>query len=85
MAVEARFYVAEVVKRPSSRMGGYAAPVPIGEVVLRPAGGKGNEEWASATPTGEMRLTIRTEALGWFEERLGAHLAIRFDDVPSAE
>lgn len=81
MAVQARFYVAEVTKRPSSRMGGYAAPVPVGEVTLRPAGGAGNEEWASATPSGEIRMTIRTEALDWFEERLGKDVAITFSDL----
>lgn len=66
MAVKARFYVAEVTRRPSGRMGGYAAPVPVGDVVLRPVGGKGNEEWASATPSGEMRMTVRGEALDQF-------------------
>ena len=58
--------VAEVTRRPSGRMGGYAAPVPLGEVVLRPVGGKGNEEWASATPVGEFKMTVRGEALGVF-------------------
>lgn len=82
MAVQARFYVAEVTKRPMGRMGGYAPPVPLGEVVLRPSTGKGNEEWASATPSGEFRMTIRSEALGWFEERLGRDIAILMTDVP---
>lgn len=83
MAVQARFYVAEVTKRPMGRMGGFAAPVPLGEVVLRPSTGKGNEEWASSTPSGEIRMTIRSEALDWFESRLGVDVAIRFDDIPN--
>jgi len=82
MAVEARFYVAEVTKRPPNRMGGYAAPVPIGDVVLRPSGGAGNEAWSSATPSGEFKMTIRTEALNWFESRLGKDVAILINDVP---
>lgn len=82
MAVAARFYVAEVTRRPSGRqMNGYAAPAPVGSVVLHPSGGKGNEEWASATPVGKIEMTLRTEALTWFEERLGVDVAIRFDDV----
>jgi len=85
MAVEARFYVAEVTKRPIGRMGGYAAPVPLGEVVLRPATGKGNEEWASSTPSGEFKMTIRSEALSWFEARLGADVRILLDDVPAED
>ena len=82
MAVQARFYVAEVTKRPSSRMNNYATPVPIGDVVLRPSGGAGNEEWASATPAGEFRMTIRTEALDWFEAHLGQDVAIAITEIP---
>lgn len=85
MAVQARFYVAAVTKRPVGRMGGYADPKPVGDVTLHPAGGKGNEAWASATPAGEIKMTIRTEALGWFEDRLGRDVAITFDDVPQED
>lgn len=84
MAVQARFYVASITKRPMGRMGGYAAPAPIGEVVLHPSGGKDNEQWASATPAGKIEMTVRTEAIDWFEERLGVDIAITFDDVPEA-
>lgn len=80
MSVRAKFYVAEITKRPVGRMGGYASPAPVGEVTLRAAGGPGNEEWASATPAGEMKMTIRTEALDWFETRLGQDIDIAFTD-----
>jgi hypothetical protein len=86
MAVTARFYVAEITRRASAAMSGYAAPVPLGEVVMRPAYKDGaNKEWASATPSGEFKMTVRGEALPWFEDRLGKNLHITIEDAPEPE
>lgn len=83
MAVTARFYIAEIHKFPTNH-GGWADPAPLGQVVLRPAlRGEENKAWASATPSGEMKMTLRGDALPWFEERLGADLHITFEDVPA--
>lgn len=85
MAVTARFYIAEVHKYPAQN-NGWADPAPRGKVVMRPAlRGEANKAWASATPSGEITMTIRGDALPWFEERLGADLAITFDDLPVSE
>lgn len=82
MAVTARFYVAEVHKYPT-RSDGWADPVPMGKVILRAAiRGEENKAWASATPVGLIDLTVKGDALPWFEDRLGADLHITFDDVP---
>lgn len=85
MTVHARFYVAAIERYASSgnRRAGWADPAPIGNVTLRPVTrGEANSEWASATPGGEIKMTVRGSALPWFEERLGVELAITFDDVP---
>lgn len=82
MAVEARFYVAGITQYASRAMSGYAEPVPVGEVVMRAATKAGNEKWASATPAGEFKMTVRGEALPWFRDRLGKDVRILLDDVP---
>lgn len=85
MAVSARFYIAEVHKYPN-RNEGWADPAPLGKVVMRPAlRGEANKTWASATPSGQIEMTIRGDALPWFEERLGADLHITFGDVPAED
>lgn len=79
MAVQAKFYVAQVNQY--AGLSGYAAPAPAGEIILRPVTrGEENSMWASATPSGEIKMVIRTEAFGWFQSRLGKDVAIRFDD-----
>lgn len=81
MAVTARFYVAEILQYATG--GNWAPPAPGGVVTLRPAlKAEANKEWASATPSGEIKMTIRSDAFGWFQERLGKDLHITFDDVP---
>ena len=83
MATTARFYVAEVTRRANGSMKGYAEPVPLGEVTMRPAyAEEANKAWASSTPAGEFKMTLRGEVLPWFEERLGKTLHIVIDDVP---
>jgi len=85
MSVKAKFYVAQVNQYAS--LGGFAAPAPAGEIILRPVTrGAENSMWASATPSGEIKMTIRTEAFGWFQSRLGAEVSITFEDPePVAE
>lgn len=86
MAVKARFYVTEITRRASAAMSGYAAPVPLGEVVMRPCTrGEENKVWASSTPSGEFKMTVRGEALPWFEEMLGQDVEITIAKAPSQE
>ena len=82
MAVRAKFYIAEITRRASGALTGYAQPVPAGEVVMRAVtrGGEENAEWASATPHGEFKMTVRGEALPWFEEHLGKDVSIVIDE-----
>ena len=87
MAVLARFYVAEITRYANGmKRPGYADPAPIGKVTLRPVTrGEANAIWASATPSGEMTMTINGSAMSWFEERLGSEISIRLEDAPPQE
>jgi hypothetical protein len=82
-SVNARFYVARTTRYANGQSRpGFADPAPMGEVILLPVvRGDANKEWASATPSGEMKMVIHGSAMTWFEQRLGAELAITFDDV----
>jgi hypothetical protein len=81
MTVQARFYVAETTRYAGL---GYAEPKPAGKVVMRPVTrGEANSMWASATPSGNIEMVIKSGAYTWFEERLGTEIAITFDDVPA--
>jgi hypothetical protein len=82
MAVEARFYVATITESAPRALSNYAEPVPVGEVLMRAATKNGNEKWASATPSGEFKMTVRGDALPWFKERLGQDVRILIDDAP---
>lgn len=83
--ITARFYVSQITRHGyPDTAAGWADPAPAGQVELRPVTGAGNEPWASATPGGRIELTVRGQALPWFVDRLGAVLAITFDDVPAA-
>lgn len=91
--VTARFFVAEVKRFAMSvsqaHSNGWADPAPRIEVVMRPvSGAKGpqNEQWASATPSGEIKLTVgNPEAATWFDAMLGKDIAITFEERPAAE
>lgn len=88
MSVTARFYVQSVNKLASGhRPAGYAAPAPVITVTLHPATrGEENKAWASATPSGEIRMTIgNPEAAAWFESMLGQDVAITFEPRPVDE
>lgn len=85
MAVKARFYVAEVTRFASGNTGaarsGYASPAPYGRIVMRPVSrGEENKEWASATPSGEIQMTVNGPAMPWFESRIGSEIGITFED-----
>lgn len=81
MAVQARFYVGSIEQYASAA--GYADPAPKGVVKLKPVTrGPANKEWASATPSGEITMTVHGGAFPWFQERLGKEVAITFEDRP---
>lgn len=84
MAVTARFFVAEVTE--FAHGSGWAPPAPMGRIVLRPAlKSDANKEWASATPSGEIHMTVAGGAFPWFHDRLGDDVHITFDDIPSQD
>lgn len=82
MAVRAKFYVAEVTRYANQVRAGYAEPAPRGTVVMRAVSrGEENAEWASATPSGEFKMTVTGPAWPWFDERLGREVSILIDDA----
>ncbi len=90
MSVSARFFVQRVTSYAGgSRRPGWAEPSPNIEVVLNPVSGgrhDANKEWASATPSGEIKLTVGNPvAAEWFAARLGQDIAITFEDRPAGE
>jgi len=91
MSVQARFFVASVEKFAYPSPSGWAEPKPVVTVKLRVVSsggsrGKINSEWASATPHGEITMTIgNPESAAWFEEQLGRDLAVSFDERPADE
>ena len=81
MAVEARFYVHEVSKRPSNN----TESGPVGVVRMR-ASIKGPNDWSEFTPAGMIEMsTLNEKAMAWFDERLGTDVALVFDDIPANE
>lgn len=86
MSVSARFYVREVTRHANyvGRDDGWANPAPLVTVALYPvSGAKGeqNKEWASATPNGEIKMTIgNPAAAAWFDSMLGKDVAITFEE-----
>lgn len=85
MSVQARFFVSETA-RMAAFSGAPAAPKPSGggRVVLVPVTrGDANREWASATPSGRIEMTVSTAAFGWFEDRVGREVAVTFEDRPA--
>lgn len=80
MAVSGRFFVAEVTK--------FAGRDDQGKVVLRPAyAGGANKEWAAATPSGEIWMSVNNpEAFAEFDAaRLASDdIHITFERHPRA-
>lgn len=86
MAVKAKFYVAEINKYATAAGNGnhgYAEPVPYGQVTLRAVTRKkgDNEQWASATPSGEFKMTVNGPAFPWFESVLGKDVLITIEEA----
>lgn len=73
MSVLARFYVSEVTRRSYD---------PEAATVTLQAVGRGpeNKEWATATPSGQITLTIKNSpAAAFFGDRLGKDVTVTFD------
>lgn len=92
MSVTARFYVRQITRHAGfagNQQPGYAAPAPQVEVTLNPvsdAKGEQNKSWASATPSGEIKMTIgNPEAAAWFDSMLGKDVAITFEERDDSE
>jgi hypothetical protein len=85
--INARFYVREITQFANGN--GYADPAPRITVKLSPVSGSRGEQnktWASATPSGEISMTIgNPAAAAWFAERLGQDIAVTFGDRPVSE
>lgn len=86
MAVQAKFFVAEVTKQ------GYSgAERPVRKVVLQATSRKdeSSRKFWEATPTGRFEMGLSAEAgegAGlWFEARLGKSLILTFEDAPEEE
>lgn len=83
MAVECRFFVAEVSKTPAGRSGETGLVEAQGKVKLQ-ASTKGPNNWSKWTPWGTFEMgTLNDAAMKWFDERLGMDVAIIIDDVPA--
>lgn len=84
MAVQARFYVQRVTRYAGQWQEGWAAPAPQVEVGMYPVSGSRGEQnkaWASATPAGEIKLTVgNPDAANWFESMLGKDVSITFEE-----
>jgi len=81
--VAARFYVQRVTRYAGgSTRPGFSPPSPNVEVILLPATrGEENKAWASATPSGEIKLTVgNPSAAAWFDSMLGKDVAITFEE-----
>lgn len=86
MAVRAKFFVQRVTKHAHYLSGNWATPAPAGEVVMAPVTrGEHNKEWASATPGGQITLTVHGDAFTWFEQRLGQELDIVFSEAAAGD
>jgi hypothetical protein len=73
----ARFYVSEVTVSAHAPEG--AAQVKL-QAVSR---GDQNRQWASATPSGQITMTINNEpAASYFRDRLGRDIEVAFKEVP---
>lgn len=86
MAVQAKFFVAEV-----TRQGYNGSERPIRKVVLQATSRKdeSSKKFWEATPNGRIELGLSGEAGAgaglWFEERLGKSLILTFTDAPEDE
>jgi hypothetical protein len=73
MAVAARFYVAKITRNAYN-------PDHVEVMLQAVARGPENKAWASATPAGQITMTVNNEQAGaWFTDLLGNDVAITFD------
>jgi hypothetical protein len=85
MAVEARFYVAEVSKT------GYGGSASSGGNVKLQATTRKDEstrKFWQATPSGQIQMSLSAEgegALHWFDARIGKSVRVTFEDVDPDE
>lgn len=70
--IHARFQITTITKH----AGGSE---PGGEVKLQPDVHADNKEWARYTPAGQLAMHVNGPAFAWFEEHLGATIALTFD------
>lgn len=84
MSVVAKFYVQEVTNFAYGQ--GWAAPAPKVRVKLVVSTrGEENKAWASATPSGEINMTIGNPAAAeWFSSMIGKDVSISFNEAPDA-
>ena len=93
MSIQARFYVRSVEKfayaKNASGGTGWAEPKPIVKVSLAVVSGNRapeNTEWATATPQGDITMTIGNPAAAeWFDSMLGEDIAVTFTARPAEE
>lgn len=73
MSVKARFYISEVTRRAYN-------PDHV-QVTLQAAGrGEENKDWAAATPSGQIQMTINNPAAAsFFGDRLGKDVTLTFE------
>ena len=75
MRITARFFVQSITRNAYDPQAGQ---VTLGVVSRGPE----NKQWAAATPSGRIELTINTSAAEWFHDRLGREVAVTFEDRP---
>ncbi len=78
-AVEARFFVSGYERR--------AYDPEATEITLAAVSrGEHNKNWARATPSGQIKMTIKNEgAASWFIDQLGQEIAVHFTPAPAAD
>jgi hypothetical protein len=77
--VQARFYVSGYERNAYNKD---ATTVKL-QAVCR---GEHNKEWAAATPSGQIQMTINNEsAAAWFISQLGDEIAVTFEPASSAD
>ncbi len=78
-AVEARFYVSGYERRAYD-------PDATEVTLVAVSRGEHNKSWARATPSGQVKMTIKNEsAASWFISKLGAEIAVTFCPAPSGD
>jgi hypothetical protein len=78
-AVEARFYVSGYERTAYD-------PDATTVKLVAVSRGEHNKNWARATPSGQITMTIKNEsAASWFVSQLGAEIAVVFTPAPAED